>query len=138
MILYLDTSALVKLYIKEAFSDEVGKAARVAETCATSRIAYVEFYSTLARREREGLDAGTAQGIRDAFEASWKDVLVVEVNRAIAVRAAGLARAHGLRGYDAVHLASAQGVNEVATDMVFACFDAHLNRAAVAQTMRLL
>jgi predicted nucleic acid-binding protein len=138
MILYLDTSALVKLYVKETFSEVVGKAARLAESCATSRIAYVEFHATLARREREGLDVARAQGIRDSFETTWKDMLVVEVNRAIAVRAAGLARAHGLRGHDAVHLASAQGVNEVSPDMVFACFDDHLNHAAVAQTMKLL
>jgi predicted nucleic acid-binding protein len=138
MILYLDTSALVKLYVKEAFSEVVQAAARSAEACATSRIAYVEFHATLARREREGLDAVMAQGLRDAFAESWKDMLIVEVNRALAVRAASLARTHALRGYDAVHLASAQGVHEVSADMVFACFDDQLNRAAVAQTMKVL
>jgi len=64
MILYLDTSALVKLYVKETFSEVVWKAVRLAETFATSRIAYVEFYATLARREREGLDAAVAQTMK--------------------------------------------------------------------------
>lgn len=138
MILYLDTSALVKLYVKEASSAEVRAAVQSAETCATSRIAYVEFHAALARREREGLDAGTAQKIRDLFEAGWNDLLVVEVNRGLTVRAAALARNHGLRGFDAVHLASAQGVHEATANMVFACFDDRLNRAALAQTMKIL
>ncbi len=42
MILYLDTSALVKLYLEEAYSDQVIKQATGAEINATSRIAYVE------------------------------------------------------------------------------------------------
>jgi predicted nucleic acid-binding protein len=138
MILYLDTSALVKLFVKEAFSEVVRTAAGLAATCATSRIAYVEFHATLARREREGLEVAKAQAVRASFEASWKDLLIVEVNRATVVRAASLARLHSLRGYDAVHLASAQGVHEVSADMVFACFDNHLNGAALAQTMKVL
>lgn len=138
MILYLDTSALVKLFVEEAHSAEVRTAARLAGTCATSRVAYVEFLSALARREREGLDVNTAQGIRDIFEAKWSDLILVEVSRSITVRAAGLARVHALRAYDAVHLACAQEIQETARDMVFACFDERLNQAANAQGMRVL
>ncbi len=45
MILYLDTSALVKLYVEEVFSDQVIKQVGQAEISATSRIAYVEALS---------------------------------------------------------------------------------------------
>ena len=138
MTLYLDTSALVKLFIDEAGSQQVAVAASLAETCATSRIAYVEFCSALARREREGLEVGVAEGIRSSFETKWRDLVVVELNRAIAVRAAGLAKTHALRAYDAVHLACAQEIHETMPDMVFACFDERLNQGAKGQGMRVL
>lgn len=138
MILYLDTSALVKLFIEESGSSEVRTATRLAGESATSRIAYVEFLATLARREREGLPPAEGQEIRKQFEASWPNLIVIEVNRAITIRAAALARVHRLRAYDAVHLASAQEIYETAADVVFACFDVRLNEAAKAQSMRVL
>ena len=138
MILYLDTSALVKIFVAEAHSTKVRAAARLAGTCATSRIAYVEFLAALARREREGLRAGTAQAVREKFEAGWADLMIVEVSRVITVKAAGLARAYPLRAYDAVHLACAQEIRETAPDLVFACFDDRLNQAAVALEMRVI
>jgi predicted nucleic acid-binding protein len=138
MILYLDTSALVKLFVEEAHSPEVRTVARLAGTCATSRIAYVEFLSALARREREGLNAETAQGLRESFEAGWLNLMVVEVNRGMTIRAAGFARVHALRAYDAVHLACAQEIQEAVPELVFACFDERLNQVAQMQGMRVL
>ena len=42
MILYLDTSALVKLYIEEPGSERVREALNEAPIVSTSRVAYVE------------------------------------------------------------------------------------------------
>lgn len=53
MILYCDTSALVKLYIEEAGSDEVREQSPSHTVIATSRIAWAEFHAALARRGRE-------------------------------------------------------------------------------------
>ena len=138
MILYLDTSALVKVFVEESHSPEVRTAAKLAGACATSRIAYVEFFSALARREREGLEPSKPQDIRDSFETAWPGLMLVEVSRIITVRAAGFARLHALRAFDAIHLASAQEIYETAPDMVFACFDDRLNLGARAQGMRTL
>jgi predicted nucleic acid-binding protein len=52
VILYIDTSALVKLYAKEAGTTEVQRAVAKAEQIATSLIAYVETRSALARKYR--------------------------------------------------------------------------------------
>ena len=138
MMLYLDTSALVKLFLEEAHSAEVKTAARFSGICATSRIAYIEFHSALARREREGLDGTVAQGIRTTFEAKWPDLMVVEISRSIALRAAGLARSQALRAYDSVHLASAREIQETVPDLVFACFDERLMQAALSCGLRQL
>jgi predicted nucleic acid-binding protein len=138
MMLYLDTSALVKLFVEESGSQEVRTATRSAAATATSRIAYVEFMVALARREREGLPPTETLAIRRQFEADWSDLMVVEVTRTITIKAAALARVHRLRAYDAVHLASAQEIYETVPEVVFACFDVRLNEAAKAQSLRLL
>ena len=54
MILYLDTSSLVKLYLDEIHSEAVHRWAQEAEVLATSRVAYPETFAALARRWREG------------------------------------------------------------------------------------
>ena len=54
MILYLDTSALVKLYIEESGSQEVKKALEEARIVSTSRVAYVEARAGIAMKYREG------------------------------------------------------------------------------------
>ena len=52
MILYLDTSALVKLYVEEAHTDDVRGWVDAAEIVATCRVAYPEAVSALNRRMR--------------------------------------------------------------------------------------
>lgn len=52
MILFLDTSALVKLYVVEADSPAIHAAVARAETVAVSRIAWAEACAALARRAR--------------------------------------------------------------------------------------
>jgi predicted nucleic acid-binding protein len=54
LILYLDTSAMVKLYAEEPASDEVQSATYEERAVVVSEIAYVEARSALARKEREG------------------------------------------------------------------------------------
>ena len=49
MILYLDTSAIVKLYADETGSDQVWAAVAEAKLCATHLIAYAETRAAFAR-----------------------------------------------------------------------------------------
>ena len=49
MILYLDTSALVKLYVREAGSVLVRRATEASEAAATSTVAYAEARAAFAR-----------------------------------------------------------------------------------------
>ena len=53
MILFCDTSALIKLYIIEVGSDELKARMLEAEAVAVCRIAWVEVMSAMARRMRE-------------------------------------------------------------------------------------
>ena len=53
LILYLDTSALVKLYAEEEGTETVELAVDEAEAVATSVVAYAEARAALARKLRD-------------------------------------------------------------------------------------
>lgn len=108
MILYLDTSALVKIYVEEEGTEAVERAVEEAEWVATSVVAYAEARSALARRERDG--ALSSEGYREAvasLDEEWETYEGLSVTESVARLAGDLAERHALRGFDAIHLASA-------------------------------
>jgi uncharacterized protein len=107
--LYLDTSALVKLYVDEDGSSMVREWVNDAEAVATSILAFVEGRAAFARRRREKriLPAAHARLVRD-LEADWSRYLVLEATEPVIRRAGRLTEIHSLRAYDAIHLASAK------------------------------
>lgn len=129
--LYLDTSALVKLYISEAESERVHEAVGEARTVSTSTVAYAELRTALGRRRRIGdLDE---QGHRLAIkrvDADWHGFVRVPVSNLVAHRAGEMAERHALRGFDAIHLASAARLRERFSDLRFLAFDDRLVGAA--------
>jgi len=134
MILYLDTSSLVKVYISEAGSDEVRALVQRAAIVTTSRIAYPEMRAALARRRRErALKPRDFTDAKQAFEADWPRYVTVGVTSAICREAGDLAERYRLRGFDSVHLASfADVVRDLGSATRFSSFDDRLNRAARA------
>ncbi len=132
MRLYLDTSALVKLYVDEDGSSVVRKWVDDADVIATSIIAFVEARAAFARRHREKKIPWAAHAIlvKD-FEADWNRYLVVEATEALVRQAGKLTEKHPLRAYDAIHLASAKVLREKLAETVsFASWDARLARVA--------
>lgn len=128
MILYLDASALVKRYLVEAGSNELAQAVKDAELTGTSIITRAETVAAFAKAVRvEVLDEAEGKAARQLFRAEWMNVVRIQATELIVGRAASLAWEYGLRGYDAVHLASAlawqEGLQEA---IVFATFDRHL------------
>lgn len=132
MILYLDTSALVKLYIDAPGREIVmiGKAQAMKVACHD--IGYVELLAVLARLQRENLlTLEEVNEVRVEFEQGWKTLLVLETTPVLLRQAANLAERFALRAYDSVHLAAAKLLLDYAsTDIVFACFDQRLTQAA--------
>lgn len=108
-VAYLDSSALVKLYVTAEGSLEAHALVDRASATSTSRIAHVEVAAAVARRVREeSLGQGHASAILAALERDLDGgLIVVDVSVSLAARAAGLAAVHALRGMDAIHLASA-------------------------------
>ncbi|HSI50140.1 MAG TPA: type II toxin-antitoxin system VapC family toxin [Ideonella sp.] len=131
MILFCDTSALVKLYVQEEGSEQVMRRAAEADAVAVSRIAWVEAVSAMARRAREQpQDAAALALARDRFTADWPHYVKVEVDQSLVELAGDYADTFALRAYDSVQLASAQTLNrELPGEVVFACFDTRLVKA---------
>lgn len=132
MILFCDTSALVKLYLKEEFSHEVRTLSDKATAIAVSRISWAETMATLARRVRESpADAQAIETVRGHLRTDWSDFAIVEVTQSLVELAGDYADTFALRGYDSVQLASAQMLFVGASGaLCFACFDQRLEKAA--------
>ncbi|OGA14562.1 MAG: hypothetical protein A3D95_03135 [Betaproteobacteria bacterium RIFCSPHIGHO2_12_FULL_69_13] len=132
MILYLDTSALVKLYVSETGSAALRRRASEAEALATSMVAYAEARSALARLLRAGhTDARRHARRLQRLNRDWDDYLRVELTPEVVRSAGDLAEAHALRGFDAIHLASGLWLKERTTGgLVFAVHDRRLHAAA--------
>jgi predicted nucleic acid-binding protein len=144
MILYLDASALVTLYVTEANSEQVRQWVGSAEILASSRISRVEIAAALARRQRDGaLTADEVDRVRAAFGADWDDYVALDVDEAAA---ADMARHHPLRALDAIHLAAALGLaaapeltdTAASAALRFASFDERQRAAAAAEGLAVL
>lgn len=131
MNLYLDSSALVKLYVEEAGRTAVLAAISDAEIVGTAMIAYVEARAAFARRHREGTLArpGYRQCIR-GLDQDWPRYLRFELHEPLIFTAARMSDRYRLRAYDAVHLASALSMRDRLDDVTFACWDRDLNAVA--------
>lgn len=75
MILFVDTSTFVKLYIAEPGSERMRKAVAQGDPVAASRLAFAEIHATFARRLREGLllDSELEQ-LRLRFGDDWEEL----------------------------------------------------------------
>lgn len=131
MTLYLDTSALVKLYVAEEQRETVIEAVEGASRVATSTVAYAEARAAFARRKREGgLSEDECRRAVEALDEGWESYDRLAVSDAVARRAGDMAEEYALRGFDAVHLASAARLKERFGDLRFLAFDDRLVDAA--------
>mgnify|MGYP001447644006 CR=1 FL=1 len=84
MILYLDTSSLVKLYVRELHSRLVRGWAEEAEILATCRVAYPEMISALNRRFRTGdLSKEDYDRLVKAFAGEWRHFAAIDFDEIV-------------------------------------------------------
>lgn len=116
MIVYLDASALVKLYAVEEHRESVEEAVRRASLVASALVVYAEARAALARKEREGAltRAQHDEAVADLDDDVLEAYALLPVAGEQVFDAGDLARRHALRGYDAVHLASAVALRDEA------------------------
>ena len=128
MILYLDSSSLVKRYVREVGADEVMQAVDLATQVATVTITRVEIAAALAKAVRQrALTRQAAWKTLQLFREDWTDLVRLTVTDLLVSHADALAWEHGLRGYDAVQLAAASLWQEMMDEPVtFSTFDQRL------------
>lgn len=113
---YLDTSALVKLYVPEpgsgwieALLQERDDGGRPIHVAAISEIGIVEVAAAVGRREGQGdVAARLGDMLLERFAVDLRErFFTLAVRGDVVHQAAIVARSRGLRAYDAVHLATA-------------------------------
>ena len=134
MILFVDTSVLVKLYLAEPGSERMREAAAQEDTLAASLLAFAEIHATFARRRREELLlASELEELQLRFAEDWEELMQIPVGAETLAFVPGLCERHPLRGADAVHLASALLLHREGMEILFACSDRNLLGAAAAE-----
>lgn len=136
--MYLDASALVKLYLPERGSNEVNRSVRGRRDLVVSDLTVTELVSALARRRREG-------SLRPEAASRLRETVLLHLSAGIFERVLGLdPRTHrqaerllfsssrSLRAGDALHLALAASAEARA----IVTFDLHLAEAARATGLR--
>lgn len=130
-VCYFDSSALVKMLLDESESDLARSLWGGADLVLTSVVAYAEVRAALAMASRlERLTESDHVRAKAYWERMWESISTVEATRDVVERAGSLAERHQLRGFDAVHLASASVV--ASTLLIVATWDEQLSDAAAA------
>jgi len=133
--LYLDTSALAKIYVQEQDSDALDAALVGRRDLLISELALTELTSALARRVREGQLDGTAgrriyqQIFRDVGAGEYRLVDLTSATHREAERLLLTLGQHApLRAADSLHLAAAA----LADARALVTYDRTLHAAALA------
>jgi predicted nucleic acid-binding protein len=122
---YVDASAMLKVYVEEPGSAEARRLLADPTAWTTGRHTRVEVRRNLARL----LDGATYHAYRSWFDDHWIDTTVIELSDVVCERAGELAERTGARTLDALHLgaASAAGADD---GLPLVTFDRRLAGAA--------
>ena len=114
---YLDTSALVKRYVREPGSAWVTTLmdSTSGHDIYTVRLTGPEMIAAFFRKSRTGeISWAEARQAMHAFRSDWqRQFKIVEITPQLADQAMDLAEQFVLRGYDAMHVATALNVQAV-------------------------
>ena len=140
MILYLDTSALIKRYVNETGSPDVREWLRSADDKATVLITRAEMSAALNRLLRmKFLSQNDHASALAEFRADWMYYHRLPITEPLVARADALACEHNLRGYDAIHLAAALTWQDLlGLPVTVVTYDKELTEAARALGMEVL
>jgi len=122
LTLYVDASAVVKLYVREPDSHHAAELLR--GQWASGRHTLVEVRRALT----QALGGPRLRVARDRFASDWELTSVVELDEDVCATAAELAESTGVRALDALHLAAAELLGR--HERSFVTFDQRLAAAA--------
>lgn len=113
MILYLDATALIKLYVAEPGSGPLRQAVKNAAAVYSVDINYLEVRAALAEAARLGLLTDkAAQKAREDFETDWQAINVIVPDQALLRLAGDLVETHALGAKAGLNLAALQKISD--------------------------
>ena len=119
MIAYFDASAIVPLVIAEPGSPLASSLWEGADRVVSVRLVYPEARAALAHAHRLGrLTPRQHRAAVSELKARHDELDLVDIDDDLAHHAGDLTETHGLRGYDAVHLAAAMTIGAEETVLV--------------------
>ena len=132
-MIYLESSAFVKLYAEELGAPEVRAIVQDnTDRLLSSVVTYAEVYAALQTAWRvKRLTTDSLARIRSLFRKDWTTITKVEVTEAVLEPVPRLVERYELTGFDSVQLSAALWVRK--PEMLFACFDQRLRAAAEAE-----
>ena len=136
-MIYLDTSALIKRFVTETGSETVNKLLGKSGPAVIAKIASAEVHAGLKQKHQEGFLSGRDYTLSASqFEVDWESYIRVDLHDDILRLARDLIRKHPLRGFDAIHLASALSLKRATgEDLPFAAADTRLLRATASESL---
>ena len=142
-LLYLDTSALAKVYVRERGSELMAELTSedVNYNLAICAITQVEFHSVISRRLREGdLDEDEVKRAAERFNNHLRNVFArCPVDDRTLNLASVIVARHVLRASDAIQLAACLTLSgEARESLTFVCADRNLLTAARLEGLAVL
>jgi uncharacterized protein len=136
---YFDSSAIVKLYADEVHHEVVRDLTAIPICTSLARVEVTAAF--FGKTRTGGITVSVAEVLRDVFLADWHEGRFVHItpDETIETEATDVASRYMMRGFDAVHLATALVARRAVPEMVlFVCFDTRLSQAAVGDQFELL
>jgi len=139
-MIYFDSSALVKRYLREVGSESVNAILLSKQTVATSKLAYPEILSAFMRKHRSGkLAQKPLRSVIDQFESDWKYFFIIEFHDDLFPAIKALVEKYPLKGADSLHLSSALWLKHTAReDVRFVSSDLNLLKAAESEDLHVI
>jgi predicted nucleic acid-binding protein len=139
-MIYLDSSALVKRYLKEIGTEVVNSLIFSSEEKATSKLSYPEILSAFARKHRANeIGKGVLHSAINKFESDWPQLYVIEFSNEMLQPIKQLSQKYPLRAADTVHLASALWLrSSTKVDVTFVASDSRLLEAARRENLQVV
>jgi predicted nucleic acid-binding protein len=137
MILFFDTSALIKRYILEIGSNKVDELFEVAENIIVSPVTKIEAYSTLKRLLSTNLISNDDyETVKSNIDYDFGYFSVVSLNEEIEKEAIKLIEKYQLKTLDSIQLASCLYRKADISDFVVS--DVKLKTAAEAENIKVI
>jgi predicted nucleic acid-binding protein len=132
LIVYFDTSAVIKLLVLEEDSQLADELWSRASMRFSSWLIYPEACAALAAAARaRRINPAQLRRTRADLDEACASMQLIGVDDRLAASAGGLAERHALCGYDAVHLATAMAIGDA--ELLLVTWDRDLGAAALRE-----